>query len=52
MYINGGTGLAESTFYPAIQYVIGSWYKPDELGKRACIFHVSTLFLSRELRTS
>ncbi|KAH9924098.1 MFS general substrate transporter [Amylocystis lapponica] len=34
-------GLAESTFYPAIQYVIGSWYKPDELGKRACIFHVS-----------
>ncbi|OBZ66170.1 Pantothenate transporter liz1 [Grifola frondosa] len=32
-------GLAESTFYPAIQYVIGSWYKGDELGKRACIFH-------------
>ena len=21
-------GLAESTFYPAMQYVIGSWYKP------------------------
>lgn len=35
-------GLAESTFYPAIQYVIGSWYKPDELGKRACIFHASS----------
>ena len=34
------TGLAESTFYPAIQYVIGSWYKGDELAKRACIFHV------------
>jgi MFS family permease len=34
------SGLAESTFYPSIQYVIGSWYKPDELGKRACIFHV------------
>jgi MFS transporter, ACS family, pantothenate transporter len=34
-------GLAESTFYPAIQYVIGSWYKGDELAKRACIFHVS-----------
>ena len=33
-------GLAESTFYPAIQYVIGSWYKGNELGKRACIFHV------------
>lgn len=35
------SGLAESTFYPAIQYVIGSWYKGDELGKRACIFHVN-----------
>lgn len=34
-------GLAESTFYPAMQYVIGSWYKGDELAKRACIFHVS-----------
>ena len=36
-------GLAESTFYPAIQYVIGSWYKGDELAKRACIFHVWVL---------
>ncbi|KAJ3851393.1 major facilitator superfamily domain-containing protein [Lentinula lateritia] len=35
-------GLAESTFYPAMQYVIGSWYKIDELGKRACIFHVAS----------
>ncbi|RPD59697.1 MFS general substrate transporter [Lentinus tigrinus ALCF2SS1-6] len=35
-------GLAESTFYPAIQYVIGSWYKGDELGKRACIFHTAS----------
>ncbi|KZT19852.1 MFS general substrate transporter [Neolentinus lepideus HHB14362 ss-1] len=35
-------GLAESSFYPAIQYVIGSWYKGDELGKRACIFHTTS----------
>ncbi|KAJ3784988.1 MFS general substrate transporter [Lentinula aff. detonsa] len=35
-------GLAESTFYPAMQYVIGSWYQKDELGKRACIFHVAS----------
>ncbi|KAK0205081.1 MFS general substrate transporter [Desarmillaria ectypa] len=35
-------GLAESTFYPAIQYVIGSWYKPEELAKRACIFHTAS----------
>jgi len=34
--------LAESTFYPAIQYVIGSWYKGEELGKRACIFHTAS----------
>jgi ACS family pantothenate transporter-like MFS transporter len=36
-------GLAESTFYPAIQYVIGSWYKNEELAKRACIFHVRSI---------
>ncbi|KAF9074172.1 major facilitator superfamily domain-containing protein, partial [Rhodocollybia butyracea] len=35
-------GLTEATFYPAMQYVIGSWYKPDELGKRACIFHTAS----------
>ncbi|KAI9441913.1 MFS general substrate transporter [Lactarius indigo] len=35
-------GLAESTFYPAIQYVIGSWYKKEELAKRSCIFHTAS----------
>ncbi|KIY62657.1 MFS general substrate transporter [Cylindrobasidium torrendii FP15055 ss-10] len=35
-------GLAESSFYPAMQYVIGSWYRPEELGKRACIFHTAS----------
>ncbi|KAJ7581161.1 MFS general substrate transporter [Mycena floridula] len=35
-------GLAEATFYPAIQYVIGSWYKGNELAKRACIFHTAS----------
>ncbi|RDW68459.1 hypothetical protein BP5796_09116 [Coleophoma crateriformis] len=35
-------GLAESIFYPAAHYLIGSWYKPSELGKRACIFHASS----------
>ena len=24
-----------------MQYVIGSWYRKDELAKRSCIFHVS-----------
>ena len=35
-------GLAESTFYPGMQYVIGSWYRRDELAKRSCIFHVAS----------
>ena len=45
-------GLAESTFYPAIQYVIGSWYKGEELAKRACIFHVRLLHLHVPLRVT
>lgn len=36
------TGLAESTFYPGMQYIIGSWYRKDELAKRSCIFHTSS----------
>lgn len=35
-------GFAESVFYPAAHFIIGSWYKPSELGKRACIFHASS----------
>lgn len=35
-------GLAESSFYPAAHSILGSWYKPSELGKRACIFHASS----------
>ncbi|KAI1310175.1 MFS general substrate transporter [Xylaria venustula] len=34
-------GLAESGFYPGMQYIIGSWYRKDELAKRSCIFHSS-----------
>lgn len=35
-------GLAESIFYPAAHTVLGAWYKPSELGKRACVFHASS----------
>ncbi|KAF1347966.1 major facilitator superfamily domain-containing protein [Delphinella strobiligena] len=35
-------GLAESGFYPGMQYIIGSWYRSDELAKRSCIFHTSS----------
>ncbi|KAI8717124.1 MFS domain-containing protein [Fusarium sp. LHS14.1] len=34
-------GLAESTFYPGMQYIIGSWFRKDELAKRSCIFHAT-----------
>jgi MFS family permease len=36
-------GLAEGTFYPGMQYIIGSWYRKDELAKRTCIFHISSV---------
>lgn len=32
-------GLAEAGFYPGMQYLIGSWYRRDELAKRSCILH-------------
>ncbi|KAI8931058.1 hypothetical protein NX059_012069 [Plenodomus lindquistii] len=35
-------GLWESAFYPAAHTVLGAWYKPSELGKRASIFHASS----------
>ncbi|SJL11045.1 related to transporter protein [Armillaria ostoyae] len=34
-------GLAGATFYPAMSYVIGSWYKGEELAKRSCILHTA-----------
>ncbi|KAJ5196585.1 hypothetical protein N7449_007064 [Penicillium cf. viridicatum] len=41
-------GLFESGFYPGIHYLLGSWYTPREIGKRAMIFwlagSVGTLF--------
>ena len=30
-----------SGFYPGIHYLIGSWYTPREIGKRAMIFWVA-----------
>ncbi|KAJ6188780.1 hypothetical protein N7519_003688 [Penicillium mononematosum] len=41
-------GFFESGFYPGIHYMLGSWYTPREIGKRAMIFwlagSVGTLF--------
>ena len=33
----------EDSFYPAIHYVIGSWYRPHESAKRACSFRVRSV---------
>ncbi|EXJ92337.1 hypothetical protein A1O3_00887 [Capronia epimyces CBS 606.96] len=35
-------GAFESTFFTSIHYVLGSWYRSDELGRRAGIFYIST----------
>ncbi|KAJ5151310.1 uncharacterized protein N7482_010562 [Penicillium canariense] len=41
-------GIFESGFYPGIHYLLGSWYTPREIGKRAMIFwlagSIGTLF--------
>lgn len=34
-------GLAESTIYLGMQYILGSWYRREELAKRSCISQTS-----------
>lgn len=34
-------GLFESALFPGFIYIIGSWYRKDELAKRTCIFQVT-----------
>ncbi|KAF4120880.1 Major Facilitator Superfamily [Geosmithia morbida] len=36
------TGLLEASAYPGIMTLLGNWYTPTELGKRACIFQASS----------
>ena len=36
------SGLFESALYPGFIYIIGSWYRSDELAKRTCIFQVTS----------
>ncbi|KAL2132717.1 hypothetical protein VTI74DRAFT_3455 [Chaetomium olivicolor] len=35
-------GVTESSFNPATLYILGSWYRKDELAKRSCIFQASS----------
>ncbi|OWZ68204.1 hypothetical protein AYX14_05536 [Cryptococcus neoformans] len=34
-------GLFDSGFYPGMHYMLGGWYTPSEIGKRASIFWVA-----------
>ncbi|KAH7255060.1 hypothetical protein NW759_012644 [Fusarium solani] len=34
-------GFFESGFYPGIHYMLGSWYTPREIGKRAMLFWIA-----------
>ena len=33
-------GLFESAFFPAVHYVLGSWYRGDEINRRGGIFYI------------
>ncbi|KAF4870216.1 putative transporter SEO1 [Colletotrichum siamense] len=35
------TGLFESSSFTGIIYVIGSWYKPSEIGRRVALFYIA-----------
>ncbi|KAK5117506.1 hypothetical protein LTR85_008891 [Meristemomyces frigidus] len=37
-------GLCEGAFFPVIMYLISSWYKKDERGKRVTIFYSTASF--------
>lgn len=40
-------GLIEASTYSGVQYIIGSWYRPHEIGKRTGLFAASV----RRVRT-
>lgn len=35
-------GFLEASSYPGVMTLLGNWYTPQELGKRACIFQASS----------
>jgi MFS family permease len=34
-------GLGEGAFFPTMNYVFGSWYRPDEIARRSGLFYVA-----------
>jgi ACS family pantothenate transporter-like MFS transporter len=43
MIIRFFQGFFESSCFVGVQWILGSWYKPDEIGKRTAIFTSSGL---------
>jgi ACS family pantothenate transporter-like MFS transporter len=43
MVIRFFQGFFEASTFVGCHYILGSWYKPDELGKRTAIFTSSGL---------
>ena len=38
MIIRFFQAVLEASTFPGVQYILGAWYKPEELGKRTAIF--------------
>lgn len=36
-------GLFEAAFFPGVHYVLGAWFRGDELGRRGGIFYVGQM---------
>lgn len=36
-------GIFEAAFFPGVHYVLGSWYRGDELGRRGGVFYVGQM---------
>ncbi|KAF4633998.1 hypothetical protein G7Y89_g4117 [Cudoniella acicularis] len=36
-------GLFEAAFFPGVHYVLGAWYRGDELGRRGGVFYVGQM---------
>lgn len=34
-------GLGEGAFFPTMNYIFGSWYRPDEIARRTGVFYVA-----------
>jgi MFS family permease len=36
-------GLFEAAFFPGVHFVLGAWYRGDEIGRRAGIFYIGQM---------